>query len=109
MFLRGGGNVRNLNVRKAGVLFFARGGYEPEIIFSLSNIFASTIDRAADTKALHKTVTRICHGAYVKENTSPIDFTELNTGIKYAHAPILSPRNIFAIAATITTSIKGPT
>ena len=42
---------------------FARGNHEPEIIFSLSNIFARANERAADTKTLHKTVTRIFHGA----------------------------------------------
>lgn len=52
-----------LTYEKPALMFFARGNYEPEIIFSLSNIFARANDRAADTKALHKTVTRIFHGA----------------------------------------------
>lgn len=61
-------------------LFFS--GYDPEMIFSLSNIFARANARRAEKQTFDTIVAAICHVFAVKENTSPITFTELNKGIK---------------------------
>lgn len=99
---RGGFNL-NPSLRD---MFFC---YEPEMIFSLSNSFASANESAPAAAKFVSDAANTCHVFAAEEKISLIAFTELSIGTKYAHEPILSPRNILPIAATRMIIIKGPT
>ena len=78
------------------------------MIFSLSNIFASANESAPAAARSVSAAVSTCQVFAVNENMSPMTFTELSIGTKYAHEPILSPKSILLIAATRMIIIKGP-